>query len=185
MSLTDDVIKETDKDFVDEIIEYGSQFFSREDLEALKTCMQCGTCVGSCPSGRRTAYRSRVLLRKAAMGLKKEVIEDDTLWNCTTCYTCYERCPRNIKTTDIIRIIRNLTVKEGIMLDRHKNVCNLVFQHGHAVPINAPTKAIRKKLGLDELPPTVHAHPEALEELKELMETTEFVGAKKDKEEAS
>ncbi len=178
MSLTDDVIKKTDRNFYDEIIKYGSQFFTRSDLEALKTCMQCGTCVGSCPSGRRTAYRSRVILRKATQGLKKEVFNDDSLWNCTTCYTCYERCPRNIKTTDLIRIIRNLSVKEGIMLDRHKNVCKLVFQHGHAVPINEPTKNVRKRLGLKELPPTVHQHPEALKELQKLMDLTEFIGSK-------
>jgi heterodisulfide reductase subunit C len=72
MSIKDDVIKETKKNFQDEIMKYGSQFFSHTDLETFKTCMQCGTCVGSCPSGRRTAWRSRVILRKANLGLKKD-----------------------------------------------------------------------------------------------------------------
>jgi heterodisulfide reductase subunit C len=64
------------------------------------------------------------------------------------------------------------------MLDRHKGVCKLVFEHGHAVPIDEPTKEVRKRLKLKEIPPTVHQHPEALCELQKIMELTNFVGSK-------
>ena len=34
-------------------------------LEKIRACINCGTCTGSCPSGRRTAYRTRSAIRKA------------------------------------------------------------------------------------------------------------------------
>ncbi|MEA3282988.1 MAG: 4Fe-4S dicluster domain-containing protein [Euryarchaeota archaeon] len=62
-------------------------------LEIL-TCMQCGTCSGSCPSGRYTGMITRKLVRKARMST--DVLHDPNLRMCTTCYTCQERCQRII-----------------------------------------------------------------------------------------
>ena len=73
-----------DPDFTAEFIDAG--------IETVKHCFQCGTCSGSCPSGRRTPYKVRQIVRKCLLGLKEEVITDDALWMCNTCYTCQERC---------------------------------------------------------------------------------------------
>ena len=35
-----------------------------EALKAVKACYQCGRCTGGCPSGRRTAIRTRQIIRK-------------------------------------------------------------------------------------------------------------------------
>jgi len=56
----------------------------------LSACIQCGTCSGSCPSGRRTALRTRSLMKKVQLGLKEEIFSDKELWFCSTCYTCLE-----------------------------------------------------------------------------------------------
>ncbi|TFH26036.1 MAG: CoB--CoM heterodisulfide reductase subunit C, partial [Promethearchaeota archaeon] len=58
-------------------------------LKAIGACIQCGTCSGGCPSGRRTALRTRTLIRKALLNMN-EVLQDNDIWMCTTCYTCFE-----------------------------------------------------------------------------------------------
>lgn len=168
------LIKKSDSKFIKEIIEYGRKFFG-DDVEKIKTCIQCGTCTGGCPSARRTAWRTRMLFRKCQMGMKEEALSGEELWDCTTCYTCQERCVRGIPTTDLVRIIRNLAFAEGKGLQKaHIFVATLLPRFGHAVPINDETKEVRKQVGLGEIPPTVHSYPEGLKEVNKILEETGF-----------
>ena len=155
-----------DPDFTAEFIDSG--------IETVKHCFQCGTCSGGCPSGRRTPYKVRQIVRKCLLGLKEEVITDDALWMCTTCYTCQERCPRSVKIVEIIKKARNIAAHAGYMAKAHKMTGLNVIKTGHGVPINDATKALRGKIGLPEVPPTTHAYPEALEEVQKLCEITAF-----------
>ena len=123
MTLKEDVIRGVTSNFRDEVINAGSKIYQKEHLEKFKLCMQCGKCAGGCPSGRRTSWRIRKIFEETSLGLKEKVFSDESLWNCTTCYTCQERCPRGIRTTDIVRAIRNLAVKSGYIKDAHKKVC--------------------------------------------------------------
>ena len=155
-----------DPDFTAEFIDAG--------IETVKHCFQCGTCSGSCPSGRRTPYKVRQIVRKCLLGLKEEVITDDALWMCTTCYTCQERCLRSVKIVEIIKKARNIAAHAGYMAKPHKMTGVFVINTGHAVPINDAAKALRAKIGLPEVPPTTHAYPEALEEVQKLCKLTAF-----------
>ena len=155
-----------DPDFTAEFIDAG--------IETVKHCFQCGTCSGSCPSGRRTPYKVRQIVRKCLLGLKEEVITDDALWMCTTCYTCQERCLRSVKIVEIIKKARNIAAHAGYMAKPHKMTGVFVMNTGHGVPINDATKALRAKIGLPEIPPTTHAYPEALDEIKTICKLTGF-----------
>jgi len=157
---------DVDEDFKQEIMDAGA--------ESVAICFQCGTCTGACPSGRRTPYRIRGVVRRAVMGLKEDVISDDSIWMCTTCYECQERCPRGIKIVDIVKIIRNQAAAAGYMAPAHKMTGLFVTKTGHGVPINDATMALRKSVGLDELPPTTHQFPEALEEVQTIIKATGF-----------
>lgn len=147
-------------------------------LEQIRSCINCGTCTGGCPSGRRTAYRTRVAIRKALTG-DPSVLEDIDIWMCSTCYTCYERCPRNIPVTDMIIKLRNIAVEEGYILDAHFGLADKVFyETGHGVPANGEANKkwqdLRESYGLPPLPPTVHSYPKAVEEVQTLMKETGF-----------
>jgi len=170
-----------------------AQKFVEAGLEKIRSCINCGTCTGSCPSGRRTAYRTRSAIRKALTG-DESVLQDIDIWLCSTCYYCYERCPRNIPVTDMIIKLRNIAVEEGYILDNHFNLADKIFyETGHGVPANGEAnkkwRDLRESYGLPPLPPTVHTHPEALKECQELMESVGFrelldnVAKKKKKEE--
>lgn len=142
--------------------------------ESVAICFQCGTCTGACPSGRRTPYRIRQLVRRAVMGLKDDVISDDTIWMCTTCYECQERCPRGIKIVDVVKIVRNYAAQAGYMAPAHKMTGSFVIKTGHGVPINDATQELRKRVGLDQLPPTTHSFPGALEEVQKITKAAGF-----------
>jgi heterodisulfide reductase subunit C len=155
-----------DPEFTAEFIDAG--------IETVKHCFQCGTCGGGCPSGRRTPYKVRQIVRKCLLGLKEEVITDDALWMCTTCYTCQERCPRSVKIVEIIKKARNVAAHAGYMAKPHKMTGVFVINTGHGVPINDATKALRTKIGLSEVPATTHADAGALEEVQKLCKLTAF-----------
>ncbi|MFW9846228.1 MAG: CoB--CoM heterodisulfide reductase subunit C [Candidatus Thorarchaeota archaeon] len=155
-----------DPQFVEKIVEAGA--------DRIRTCIQCGTCSSVCPSGRRTAFRTRELMRKAVLGLKDEVLSSQDLWLCATCYTCLERCPRQIKVTDAIIIMRNMAVEEGFMLPEHRKASQKLLATGHAVPIDEANREMRKDLGLDEVPPTTHSSKKALKDVQEIMKKTGF-----------
>ena len=151
-----------------------SEKIKAEGGDSLEYCFQCGTCTGSCPSGRRTPYRIRQIIRKTNIGLKDEVISDPTLWMCTTCYACQERCPRGIKIVDVVKLARNEAAKAGFMAPAHKMTGKFVIESGHGVPINDATMQLRKRVGLGELPPTTHSFPGALEEVQTILKATGF-----------
>ena len=138
-----------DPEFTAEFIDAG--------IETVKHCFQCGTCGGGCPSGRRTPYKVRQIVRKCLLGLKEEVI-----------------CPRSVKIVEIIKKARNVAAHAGYMAKPHKMTGVFVINTGHGVPINDATKALRTKIGLSEVPATTHADAGALEEVQKLCKLTAF-----------
>ena len=140
----------------------------------VKMCFQCGTCTASCPSGRRTSYRVRKIMRQTQLGLKDEIINSDDLWGCTTCYTCVERCPRAVPIVDVVIALRNIAVSESHMYENHKKTAANLYKLGHTVSVNPDITKLREDLGLDKTPPTVLANQKALEDVVKLLKATGF-----------
>lgn len=152
--------------------------FAREVVDAgaetLNLCFQCGTCTGSCPSGKISAFRTRKLIRRAQLGLREDVLPSDELWFCTTCYTCFERCPRGVDVPNILFVLRNMAVREGYMSDAHRKTAGYLLETGHMVPLTDKYKQKRVKLGLSAVPPTTLSSAKDLEEVKNIMKKTGF-----------
>jgi heterodisulfide reductase subunit C len=153
-------------EFLQEVIDAGGT--------TVNLCFQCGTCTGSCASGRHTAFRTRKVVRRAQLGLKEQILPSDDLWLCTTCYTCFERCPRGVEIPDIIFILRNMAVQAGYMAEAHKKVAGFLIKTGHMVPLSDEYKEKRKKFGLPDVPPTVLENKEAAEKFQKLVKKTGF-----------
>jgi heterodisulfide reductase subunit C len=75
---------------------------------------------------------------------------------------------------DVVKLARNEAAKAGFMAPAHKAVGSFVIKTGHGVPINDATMALRKAVGLGELPPTTHQFPGALEEVQKIIKATGF-----------
>jgi heterodisulfide reductase subunit C len=150
-------VEEKHREFmVDEDLD--PQFF--KDIERrsnILKCIQCGTCTASCESGRWTALKTRSIIRKVVLG-DLSVLKDPDIWLCTTCYQCYERCPRDVRPTDVIMELRNYATKLGNISPNHRAVVGYLKNTGHAVPINDEVRKRRVELGLEELPPTLYKY---------------------------
>jgi len=150
----------------------------------IQSCYQCGTCSGSCPAGTRTNYLVRGIIRKALLGMKEACISAPELWYCTTCYACTDRCPQDVKPTDVIKAIRNVAVAEGHMLVPHQKTALKVLEAGHAVPLDKESwENLREKVGIERIPPNASSHPEAIEEIRKIARKTGFDKLVKSKEE--
>ena len=82
--------------------------------ENIPTCMQCGICAGSCPVSHEMDHTPRQLVRMIQLGLKKEVLNSNTIWICTTCFSCSVRCPRGIHPTELMETLKPIAMSEGI-----------------------------------------------------------------------
>ncbi len=142
-------------------------------LERVAACYQCGTCTGGCPSGRRTALRTRAVIRRALIG-DESIFEDDDIWLCSTCYTCYSRCPRNVPVTDAIIYLRNMATERGFIKPSHKALTHFLAKTGHGVPGDQKWYDLRAAYGIQAQPPTTQSDPKYVEEIQTIYESTGF-----------
>jgi heterodisulfide reductase subunit C len=99
------LIEETDPGFCDEVA-------SLPGGENIRKCLACGTCAAGCPvTNIYEEYNSRSIIRKVMLGLREEVLSSPLIWFCVMCYRCYSRCPQQVNFTDIMRVLRYLSIK--------------------------------------------------------------------------
>ncbi|MBU1569200.1 MAG: 4Fe-4S dicluster domain-containing protein [Bacteroidetes bacterium] len=87
---------------------------------SVKTCIQCGTCSGSCPVARFMDYTPRKVIAMINAGLKDLVLAGNTFWYCASCYSCTVRCPRGIDIAELMYALKRYSIwknqyKEGLV----------------------------------------------------------------------
>lgn len=84
--------------------------------ERVLNCYLCGTCTAGCPMSEiDSEYNPRKIMRQILIGLKDEVLTSKDLWKCYQCHTCVAHCPQDVRFADVIRAVRELAVKEGVV----------------------------------------------------------------------
>jgi len=116
------------------------------DAIGIDRCMQCGACTASCPAARFTDYNPREIVKRV-MENDRSVIEDEIIWNCFYCYTCHLRCPRNNSPSQVVQVLRQLSINNGSGLDK----IEMLFEYGN----------VFAELGISKLPPLFHEQMEA------------------------
>jgi len=82
--------------------------------EKIKSCIQCGTCTGSCPVSYAMDVSPRELIALFRAGDMETLLNSKSIWVCSSCYACQLRCPSLIKVTDIIYALKRLAMEKGI-----------------------------------------------------------------------
>jgi heterodisulfide reductase subunit C len=122
--------------------------------EKLMLCFQCGTCTADCPISRFSDfYRPRKIARMVQLGLKDRLLSDDALWLCSTCFTCVDHCPQGVEIAGIVRVLRNLTVREkGVVPIVFKELASNILRTGYVYQIPESRHKRREMQGLPTLP---------------------------------
>jgi heterodisulfide reductase subunit C len=138
--------REMDPSFVEEIAaELGGAHVRR--------CFACGTCTASCPIREVTErYNPRRIIHMALLGLRQQVLSSDFIWLCSTCYACHERCPQDVRITELMHAIKNIAVREGHIHPSYRTQGDLIQNHGRLYDITDFENQRRSDLGL---PPIV------------------------------
>ena len=122
-------------------------------VEKLKLCFQCGTCTADCPIARFSdVYHPRRLMRMTQLGMKDRVLCSEALWLCAACFTCVDHCPQGVDIAGVLRTLRNMAVKEGIVPPVFRELTANILKTGYAYRI--PTLRLKKRVerGLPTLP---------------------------------
>jgi NADPH-dependent glutamate synthase beta subunit-like oxidoreductase len=82
--------------------------------EVVNRCFDCGTCAGVCPvSEAESAFDPRRIIHMIKMGLKNRLLRSEAIWNCSHCDTCAFVCPQDVQFSSVVRVLREMAVKEG------------------------------------------------------------------------
>jgi len=90
-----------------------SEVYSIPGGEKIKDCLQCGTCSGSCPVAWAMEETPRQIFAMIRAGMRDRILESLTIWTCASCYQCAQRCPQQIKITDIMYILKRMAIREN------------------------------------------------------------------------
>lgn len=82
--------------------------------EMIQTCIQCGTCTGSCPNAFAMDATPRKLWRMVMMGQKDAIFQSKTFALCSDCYYCTLRCPRGLPLTEAMDALKQIAAKENL-----------------------------------------------------------------------
>ena len=120
--------------------------------ENIRRCFQCGTCVAMCPVAEHDArYDPRRIIRMVNMGMRKQVLSGPGIWLCSGCYNCFERCPQDVKPTQILQAIQHIASREGYTHKAFKGAIGLLCQRGRLIEVSEFDNRSRVKLGLPEI----------------------------------
>ncbi len=161
--------EELDSQFKYEILnEPGGENFLR--------CMQCGTCTASCPvKVIDPDYNCRRIIRMALIGDKDKVLKSKFIWMCSTCYSCYERCPADVRITDLMTALKNIAVKHGYIHPNIRELINLLEKFGGLTEVSDFENRIREKFGM----PIINQKPDRVQKVLEKVKIRKIIEGEK------
>lgn len=106
--------------------------------DSINMCTMCGLCRSVCPSFKSIGWDSalskgRIIL---AYGLLNGDLEADesvvkNMYTCTTCADCVRRCPSKVDVVKIIELCRTDIVRNGMIIPKHKMICDNIISRGN------------------------------------------------------
>jgi heterodisulfide reductase subunit C len=93
--------------------------------EAIKTCMNCGTCTAICPAAEFYDYDPRIICDIIQRQDEEEIdslLRADGIWLCGQCMSCKTRCPRENVPGLLITILRKVAQELGYFTENKKGI---------------------------------------------------------------
>lgn len=103
--------------------------------DMVRSCIQCGTCTGSCPNAFAMDHTPRQLWRMVLMEKMDEIFQSKTFALCSSCYYCTLRCPRGLPLTEAMAALKQIAARQGLSKYKqstlfYKSFMESVRRHG-------------------------------------------------------
>jgi heterodisulfide reductase subunit C len=95
--------------------DFRSEIKSMPNGDEISACFACSTCTAACPIANSWEIKPHQLIRMILLGMRQKVLSSREIWLCLTCFECQERCPQNVRVTDIFFDCKNLAAEEGMV----------------------------------------------------------------------
>ena len=92
----------------------------QESGENVSVCFQCRKCSNGCPVVFAMDNPPHRMMRMVQMGMKKELLEGNTIWVCATCETCATRCPNDIEIATVMDTLRHMYRRDKVRGKEYK-----------------------------------------------------------------
>ena len=90
------------------------EWLEKESKTCVSACYQCKKCSNGCPLARWMDYLPNQIVHMIELGMKKEILESQTIWLCAECQTCVTRCPNDVDIPTFMEVLKRLAQKEGV-----------------------------------------------------------------------
>jgi Fe-S oxidoreductase len=79
----------------------------------ISECLTCGACNSRCTwFDGEGGPLPRAIIRMAALGLDKQLVESNMLWDCLLCNRCTQGCPMGITMDKVVRKARSIAIAD-------------------------------------------------------------------------
>ena len=114
--------------------------------------------------------------------MKDQVLNSETLnsvWLCSTCYNCLERCPQNVKVTEILFILKNMAFETlGKLPKGVKMLSEMMISQGTTAEVTDIQEDERDDL---ELPPAPKINVEPIKKILDKVGITKKIKGEESK----
>ena len=91
-------------------VAFWDQLKSFPEGDKIRSCLQCGTCTGTCPVSYAMDITPRQTIALFRAGRIEEILHSRTIWICASCYSCTVRCPVGIRVTDTLYALKRIAI---------------------------------------------------------------------------
>ena len=118
--------------------EWARRVSERPGCENLFSCLQCGTCSGTCPLSIYMDYGPRRMIALVREGFRRDALSSNTIWLCASCYSCAVQCPREIHITDVMYGLKREAIRDHLYPPRlpvavlAQEFCEMIRQRGRS-----------------------------------------------------
>jgi len=115
---------------------WAQEVAARPGCEGLFSCLECGTCSGTCPLSMYMDLGPRRVIALAREGFREDALTSQTIWLCASCYSCDVECPCQIRLTDLMGSLKREAVRRKLYPRRfpvpvlEQELCHAVSRHG-------------------------------------------------------
>lgn len=94
--------------------DWARRIAARPGCEGLFSCLQCGSCSGTCPLSIYMDFAPRRIIALVREGFRTEALSSETIWLCASCYSCAVHCPQQIHITDVMYSLKREAIQHRL-----------------------------------------------------------------------